>query len=128
MAWTITHQPEANRIDIILEGEIPPEILRQVTHSALDLVAERRCLGVLVDCRKLYPAPLPSAVQRLPEIYAAREADHRMRIAVVLSGNDRGLEVSHFYKMAARRRDYTVQLFEELDEAHEWLMQEAGTG
>lgn len=127
MAWTVNHLPEARRIDIVFSGEMSPTCLRKVTDKALDLVEEHGCFAVLVNCRELARSPSPSAVQKLPEYYASRNADRRLRIAVVLSRLVEGQGTSSFYKMAARRHDYVVQLFDEVIDAIEWLERETAS-
>lgn len=124
MAWTVNYLSEARRIDIAISGEMSPTCLRKATDTALDLVEQHGCFAVLVNCRELAQAPSPSAVQKLPEYYASRNADRRLRIAVVLSQVIEGQGTSSFYKMAARRHDYVVQLFDEIIDAIEWLERE----
>lgn len=126
MSYRVEYLPEAGIIELTVEGEISPSAMRDSTNEALDLVENHHCFSVLLDCRRMYPAPLPSQVQRLPEMYAARGTDRRLRIAVVLSGSEDGLEVSKYYKMTARQHDYIVQLFDELDDALDWLDDQAG--
>lgn len=124
MAWTVNHLPEAGRVDITVSGEMSPASLREATDTALDLVEEHGCFAVLVNCIELAQAPSPSTVQKLPEYYASRNADRRLRIALVLSRVVEEQGTSSFYKMAARRHDYVVQLFDEVIDAIEWLERE----
>ena len=127
MSYRVEYLPEAGIIELVVEGEMTPSAMRDSTNEALDLVERHHCFGVLLDCRRMHPAPLPSQVQRLPEMYTARGTDHRLRIAVVRSGSEAGAEVSRYFKMSARRHDYTVQLFDEVNDALDWLDAQAGT-
>lgn len=125
MTWTASYVPDAHRIDLVIRGDIDAAGLRDATVAGLELVAGHDAFGVLVDCSELANSPLPSAVQRLPEMYAAKEIDRRLRIAVLRSAHSKDRTTSRFYKMAAARFDYMVELFDELDDALQWLALEA---
>lgn len=126
MAYRINYLPEADVVELTVVGEMSFAAMRESTNDALDLLESHDCFGVLLDCRRMHPAPLPSHVSRLPELYEARGADKRLRIAVVLSGSPTGKEVSNYYKLSARKLDYVVQLFDELYDALDWLDEQVG--
>ncbi|MDX1442575.1 MAG: STAS/SEC14 domain-containing protein [Gammaproteobacteria bacterium] len=128
MGYRINFLPEAGIIELAVEGELQPAGMRDSTNEALDLVESHNCFAVLVDCRRMHPAPLPSQVQKLPDLYASRGADRRLRIAVALSGSPAGKEVSKYYKMSAKKLDYIVQLFDDVEDALEWLESERPGG
>lgn len=115
---------KCQRIDLVIRGDLSPEVLRNVTDETLDLVAEHEVFGVLVNLAALGKTPLASALQRLPEYYAARKADRRMRIAIVLPPRGDPRDLARFYKLSAQRRAYVVRVFDDTDSAAGWLREQ----
>lgn len=121
MNWNVEFMEPEGIIELVVSDNVSSQEVRQATDAALSLVESRQCFSVLLNCLDLTEAPNPSVVQRLPEYYAARGIDTRLRIGLVNSGSPNGLEVSRFYKLVAKQKNYTVQLFESRDAALEWL-------
>ena len=123
MSWNVEFLEPEGVIELVVNDSVSSHDVRQATDAALSLVESRQCYSVLLNCLELTQAPTPSVVQRLPEYYAARGIDTRLRIGLVNSGSPNGLEVSQFYKLVAKQKNYTVQLFESRDAALQWLQE-----
>ncbi len=99
-------------------------MLISTADEVLDLVESTGILGILLDFERVALSPMASHVAKMPEYYASRNADTRIRVAVLLPerGDKHGL--AKYYKLSASKVGYTVQLFEAREDACDWLQRE----
>ena len=119
----VTLDESGQRIEVIVQGDLGGELLRTLTEEVIAAVATHGLLAVLIDLSLVDGTPPPSAIQRLPEYYAARDMDRRVRFAVLLPPRGDRLDLSRFYKLSAQRHSYRVNIFESRAAAVEWLQE-----
>lgn len=121
MSWKVEYLAREGVIELVVAGSLVYDEIRQATDATLEVAHAEHCQLVLLNCQAMSQLPAPSIVQKLPEYYAARGMDSRLRIGLVSPDSTAGLEVLQFYKLAARRQNFAVQLFESRNDALQWL-------
>jgi hypothetical protein len=121
MPWTVEYLAEKDVTLIVATGEILDEDARALVEEIIRLLKEHRSNLVLADCSAaITKASLPG-LYRLPDYATALGAPWNTRVAVVIPQTRFRIETFHFFELVFRNAGYNVHLFDEREDAEEWL-------
>ena len=113
---------------IVLTEYLPPygtaDFLPCIT-ATLEVAAQHGSLLFLGDCRALPPEGSVFDVYELGSILDGMGLDHRMREALVVNVDADALDTFDFFVTVTSNRGLKVGLFETVEEATTWLLDEA---
>jgi hypothetical protein len=125
MSYKLTYLEEDG---IVFTHYIPPTTpaeLAEIVKANLELAAEKGALRFLGDCRELPNSEPIIDAYELATMLDRLGVDHRSREALVVTPDPTHASSFDFYVTVTSNRGLQVRLFETIEEATEWLRNEA---
>jgi hypothetical protein len=127
MPWKQEIKDGGLLLEVTYQGTFEAEELRASTIEIVDLLITKDIQRLILDCHQAHFNVPTIAVYQLPELYAAKGLSRQVRAAVVKPHDGYHLEIFEFYEDVCRNRGYFVMLFDDADQARQWLREEGPT-
>ena len=122
MAYTLEYNHTLKIIELIYTGQYTSQESRESTSKTIALGKEHSYPNTLVDAKEMEFVASLSDLLRLPDYQYPKEgASRKSRVAVLPPSNPKYDEAAHFYENACLNRGWQVRLFQNRDDAIQWL-------
>lgn len=128
MPWTAKFNERLRAVEVISQGIITSEDLRQQTRETLALSTRHRTDQFLIDAHQLQSAFTVFDLIALVEAFRELGAPQPGRMAVVLPVSSESARTVRFFETVARNRTYDVRVFRNRARAEAWLAQGSEAG
>ena len=127
MAWSVKYDTSTGIVIVLYTGHVTSVELREAGSERVRLQKETGATSVLVDTsatEKLFARTMD--IYQIPtELYIEKGATRQCRISVVLPTPKKAREGALFFETVARNRGWPVKVFEEHQDAVDWLLDSA---
>lgn len=128
MLYTIIYNPKIGFVEATVQGTISFKEIKEIFSKATQMVVEKESSLYLADYRQAALDISTTELYRLPKLLSDITAPlgvnvHRLKRAVVIAKDlkDKRLEDYRFYETVTLNRGQNTKLFEDMDEARQWL-------
>jgi hypothetical protein len=122
MPWTAKYNAELQAVEVVNQGVVSPEELREQIVPAVALGQTHATERFLIDDERVTSAFSAIDLVSLVEAYAELGLPQSARMAVLLPTATHSARAVQFYETAARNRAYNVRVFPGRVAAELWLM------
>ena len=122
MPWTAKYNAELKAVEVVNQGVVSPEELREQIVSAVSLGQTHATERFLMDDERVTSAFSAIDLVSLVDAYAELGLPQSARLAVLLPTATHSARAVQFYETAARNRAYNVRVFPGRVAAELWLM------
>jgi hypothetical protein len=121
MSCRVEYIPDRELVLIVATGDILDEDGRAQVVETVHLLKQHQSNLVLVDCSEAVTRASLPGLYPLPDYATELGAPWDARIAVVLPRKRFQMEMFHFFELVFRNAGYDIQLFNDRQDAEEWL-------
>ena len=121
MSCTVTKDPQAPYVEMVLSGNVPAHEVTSGLAQTLELMAASRCALVLADCSTLTGGHSISDLFARAENASGESAVRGCREAIVLPSLPSAQELARFWETVCVNRGIDVRSFTEREAAVAWL-------
>lgn len=123
MPFKIEILQEPERIEVAYYGKVTEEELRLAIKEFMDKKGGSKYLLVLTDCLGITTSPSVLDVYERINMYEKLGIDTKTKEAILIPSDQVVVENVKFYETACLNRGYNVRIFENRQEAIDWLKQ-----
>jgi hypothetical protein len=125
MSHTVTHNEELNLIETKAHGKLIPNEAKEIIAEIIQMSVEKNCFLCLSDYRESTMKLSTLEILDIPKIIADLSAQRgihptRFKRAIVVA---RDAGDFHFYETVTLNNMQNVRLFQDIDEAKQWLFE-----
>jgi hypothetical protein len=121
MPFTVTYNNELRIIESTLVDQVTNKDLLKHEAQCIALAKENESTRILSDARQATLEMSVVDLYGLPEFYGDQGLQRSVRIAVLPPTSEAGKDLVDFYETVSLNRGWTVGIFEERQEALDWL-------
>ncbi len=108
-------------VELRFEGEVSLSDLNVAAKEAIELMREHDCSGVYLDATAQESAPSFAELYERPKLYEAEGLSRSIPVVYVMPRLPKVREAAHFWETVCRNRGWFIQMFENREDAMEWL-------
>jgi hypothetical protein len=122
MSFTVKYNPELSIIESVLVDNLTSKDLRMHEAQSIALAMKNKANRFLSDATAATIKVSISDLYNLPEFYQDQGLRRPVLIAVLSPTSEAGKKLVDFYETVCLNRGWTVKIFDERQEALDWLM------
>jgi len=126
MTCKVEYHPDLKLVECVVEGFLTVNELLEATIATVSLSVEKETNLILVDDSKLEKTVETVDIYELPQSYEDLNIDRKIKAAVILPISLQAREDVQFYETVCQNRGWDIAVFEQRQEAIDWLMEESG--
>lgn len=123
MLFKIHYDKEKECVFVTFTGVISMPVVNEYIAALLPVLEETDCRRLLSDCRNAVIQLNSRDIMQFPKMAEASPLTARLKRAVVASSGTSGYEL---YEALSKVMDQQLRVFENPEEALEWLMEDSG--
>lgn len=125
MSWTVDYDLEIGLVCARFVGIVTDDDFKAATVEAIGLAQANNTTRFLIDDSQWEGGASVVGLFELPALHETLSADRSSRAALILPPPDRtdNVKTARFYETVCQNRGWNVRVFQERQEAIEWLTQ-----
>lgn len=121
MPWSMEFTDEGRILKVLIQGSISSSEASEITRESVAAAVKTQVTRIVLDCADA-KMDLPILdVYKLPDLYSAQGLSRQVHAAVIMSREGYRREIYEFYEDVCRNRGYFVRLFEQEQDAWNWV-------
>jgi hypothetical protein len=121
MPWSLKHDDTLGIVNLVYEGELSGDDLREATREGILLSQKHDAVKAIVDCTRQEKTGDILDLYEFPDLYSQAGLNRAMRIALVMPIATELHELARFYEDVCVNRGWQVKNFDTREEALAWL-------
>ncbi|HEV2112344.1 MAG TPA: hypothetical protein VGT99_13380 [Gammaproteobacteria bacterium] len=121
MPWSLEFTDGGRILKVLIQGRISSSEVSEITRESVAAVAKTQVTRIVLDCADAKMDVPILDVYKLPDLYSAQGLSHQVHAAVIMSREGYRREIYEFYEDVCRNRGYFVRLFEQEQDAWNWV-------
>ena len=124
MTWAIEYDDDLQIVVLTYSGKTTGEDIKEAAAARIAMGKEKGVNKFLIDAGKVETeASATLSIYEVPEdLYLRQEANRKSRIAVIRPESSVSREMVEFYETACLNLGWLVKVFQDRDNAVEWLL------
>jgi hypothetical protein len=122
MPFTVKYSDELRIIESTLVDQVTNKDLIKHEAQCIALAKENESTRIITDAKQATLEMSVVDLYGLPKFYDDQDLQRSVRIAVLPPTSEAGAELVDFYETVSLNRGWTVSIFEERQEALDWLL------
>jgi hypothetical protein len=122
MPFTVKYNTELSIIESVLVDQVSNKELLKHEAQCIALAKENESTRIITDAKQATLEMSVIDLYSLPEFYGDQDLQRSVRIAVLPPTSEAGKDLVDFYETVSLNRGWTVGVFEERQEALDWLL------
>lgn len=126
MSWRSTLNAQSKHVELVIEGAISRDELMAACDRTCELALEQDTPLVLADCSMMRGGHNILDLYQLAKQLIEKPHAREMREAIIAAQDPEAREMLRFWETTCLNRGLLVQLFEDREQAIDWLHSRAG--
>ena len=122
MPFTVKYNTELSIIESVLVDQVSNKELLKHEAQCIALAKDNESTRIITDAKQATLEMSVIDLYSLPEFYGDQDLQRSVRIAVLPPTSEAGKDLVDFYETVSLNRGWTVGVFEERQEALDWLL------
>ena len=121
MPWSMEFTDEGRILKVLIQGRISSSEVAEITRESVAAAVKTQVTRIVLDCADAKMDVPILDVYKLPDLYSAQGLSRQVHAAVIMSREGYRREIYEFYEDVCRNRGYFVRLFEQEQDAWNWV-------
>jgi len=121
MPWSMEFTDEGRILKVLIQGHMSGPEVSEMTRESVAAAAKTQVTRIVLDCADAKIDVPILDVYKLPDLYSARGVSRQVHAAVIMPREGYRRDIYEFYEDVCRNRGYFVRLFEQEEDAWNWV-------
>lgn len=121
MPWSMEFTDEGRILKVLIQGRISSSEVSEITRESVATAVKTQVTRIVLDCADAKMDVPILDVYKLPDLYSAQGLSRQVHAAVIMSREGYRRDIYEFYEDVCRNRGYFVRLFEQEQDAWNWV-------